>query len=288
VNAFRRPGLLAALVVLPLTLGWGAPTPSSFAPAAVLNALVQAYPGVAFTSFWATQLRIKDQVFDWSEGRLLPVGSAQDWHELAPQPFYAYPASAVDVAAWSPDELAEAEARLADRAATLVKRDPAFFDALWGIHDRATADNAQKQIRFLGMTVTVHQGIIAPLARVEARLNAARTADPSLDEFLRSLDHLEGFNWRTIAGTQSRSNHSYGTAIDVLPRAFAGKNPYWLWAPQGWPGWYRQAWNRRWIPHPSFVRAFEAEGFVWGGKWLLFDTIHFEYRPEILVLNGLR
>jgi hypothetical protein len=36
------------------------------------------------------------------------------------------------------------------------------------------------------------------------------------------------------------------------------------------------------------VRYFEDEGFVWGGKWLMFDTIHFEYRPEILVLNGLR
>jgi hypothetical protein len=27
---------------------------------------------------------------------------------------------------------------------------------------------------------------------------------------------------------------------------------------------------------------------VWGGKWMLFDTIHFEYRPEILILSGLR
>ena len=32
------------------------------------------------------------------------------------------------------------------------------------------------------------------------------------------------------------------------------------------------------------IRAFEAHGFVWGGKWLFFDTIHFEYRPELLTL----
>jgi hypothetical protein len=33
------------------------------------------------------------------------------------------------------------------------------------------------------------------------------------------------------------------------------------------------------------VRAFESHGFVWGGKWLFFDTIHFEYRPELLLLS---
>ena len=38
---------------------------------------------------------------------------------------------------------------------------------------------------------------------------------------------------------------------------------------------------------PSFVEVFEQHGFVWGGKWLYFDTIHFEYRPEALIYNGL-
>jgi hypothetical protein len=37
------------------------------------------------------------------------------------------------------------------------------------------------------------------------------------------------------------------------------------------------------IPLPV-VQAFERQGFVWGGKWLFFDTMHFEYRPEILLL----
>ena len=38
------------------------------------------------------------------------------------------------------------------------------------------------------------------------------------------------------------------------------------------------------MPPLAFVKAFEREGFVWGGKWLFFDTMHFEYRPEILML----
>jgi hypothetical protein len=35
---------------------------------------------------------------------------------------------------------------------------------------------------------------------------------------------------------------------------------------------------------PGIVEAFERQGFVWGGKWLYFDTMHFEFRPDILVL----
>ena len=32
----------------------------------------------------------------------------------------------------------------------------------------------------------------------------------------------------------------------------------------------------------EIVDAFEAEGFIWGGRWLHYDTMHFEYRPELL------
>ncbi|MCA1755657.1 MAG: M15 family metallopeptidase [Spirochaeta sp.] len=36
------------------------------------------------------------------------------------------------------------------------------------------------------------------------------------------------------------------------------------------------------------LEVFERHGFVWGGKWLSFDPIHFEYRPEVLLLSELR
>ncbi|MGW8266533.1 MAG: M15 family metallopeptidase, partial [Longimicrobiales bacterium] len=38
---------------------------------------------------------------------------------------------------------------------------------------------------------------------------------------------------------------------------------------------------------PAVVEAFERHGFVWGGKWAHFDTMHFEYRPEILYYNRM-
>jgi hypothetical protein len=30
----------------------------------------------------------------------------------------------------------------------------------------------------------------------------------------------------------------------------------------------------------EIVDIFERRGFVWGGKWYRYDTMHFEYRPE--------
>ena len=38
------------------------------------------------------------------------------------------------------------------------------------------------------------------------------------------------------------------------------------------------------MPPQPVIDAFERNGFVWGGKWLFFDPLHFEYRPETLLL----
>jgi hypothetical protein len=32
----------------------------------------------------------------------------------------------------------------------------------------------------------------------------------------------------------------------------------------------------------EIVEIFEKYGFIWGGKWYHCDTMHFEYRPELL------
>jgi hypothetical protein len=35
------------------------------------------------------------------------------------------------------------------------------------------------------------------------------------------------------------------------------------------------------------ILAFESVGFIWGGKWPYYDTMHFEYHPEVFVLGGI-
>lgn len=78
------------------------------------------------------------------------------------------------------------------------------------------------------------------------------------------------FNWRKIAGTQRMSTHSFATSIDLN----VDKSNYWQWdkVPK-----YRNQ-----FPH-EIVEIFEKHGFIWGGKWYHYDTMHFEYRPELLI-----
>jgi hypothetical protein len=81
------------------------------------------------------------------------------------------------------------------------------------------------------------------------------------------------YNCRTVADTGEPSPHGYGIAID-LNLAFSD---YWYWRPHDGPIVYR---NR--MPE-QIVAIFEKHGFIWGGKWYHFDTMHFEYRPELLI-----
>ena len=82
---------------------------------------------------------------------------------------------------------------------------------------------------------------------------------------------------RTIAGTDRRSMHAYGAAIDIN----TAYSDYWLWsAPKSGAIPYR---NR--IPF-EIAEVFERHGFVWGAKWYHYDTMHFEYRPELLGMAG--
>jgi hypothetical protein len=95
---------------------------------------------------------------------------------------------------------------------------------------------------------------------------------------------MNGYNYRFVDGTRTRSYHSYGLAIDLIPRSYGGRHPYWRWAMSREPDWWAVPYERRWMPPLPLVETFERHGFVWGGKWLFFDTMHFEYRPEVLLL----
>ena len=94
---------------------------------------------------------------------------------------------------------------------------------------------------------------------------------------------LGTFNWRKIAGTQRLSMHAFGIAIDFkLPRSLGR---YWRWE----LGRLNHANRQNWYPQEILqdealnhvVNIFESKGFVWGGKWWHYDSIHFEYRPEL-------
>ena len=88
------------------------------------------------------------------------------------------------------------------------------------------------------------------------------------------------FNWRVVAGEERQSPHSHGIAIDF--RLPVPLQRYWRWDtkdPDEAPA-YPQAVTAD-ERLGKIVEAFERHGFIWGGKWRHYDTMHFEYRPEL-------
>jgi hypothetical protein len=132
------------------------------------------------------------------------------------------------------------------------------------------------------MLINAH---IKPLLdTITANISSSAQTDPSINEWIAELQTTPptyGWNWRTIAGTNRRSIHSYGTAVDLLPRDLKGRLTYWQWS-------VNETVDRTtyYMPPETVIKIFENYGFVWGGNWSLVDTMHFEYRPEILLLNG--
>jgi hypothetical protein len=140
----------------------------------------------------------------------------------------------------------------------------AIFATTYG--DSHAAAAAQIRVHFMGMPIRVHRKIAPALERVAKRIVRAEKIDAGIDRFLRRLSG--GFAARNIAGTDRLSAHAFGIAVD-LDKSMAD---YWRWQkPLRW---------RNRIPQ-AIVDAFEAEGFIWGGRWYHYDTMHFEYRPEL-------
>jgi hypothetical protein len=64
-------------------------------------------------------------------------------------------------------------------------------------------------------------------------------------------------------------------AIDIA----AAHSHYWQWSKPDADGRFSYKNEIPW----EIVEIFERHGFIWGGKWYHYDTMHFEYRPEILL-----
>jgi hypothetical protein len=133
--------------------------------------------------------------------------------------------------------------------------------------------------------VTGVNGVAKRLAAVSAELDDLVGKQPALRIFL--IPPAGTYNCRVIAGTARASVHGFGAAIDIATTAA----DYWRWAKGGKGAAGDKtgksgpiAWRNR-VPL-DIVDVFERHGFIWGGKWYHFDTMHFEYRPELLGISG--
>jgi len=259
-------------------------------PEQILHAIARAYPDRVTDPEYRDgdwSIEVYGKRFYYAEGRLLPSSLRESKSEYDPLPFYDY---RKDLPPWQPptaEESARIKEQEAQRRARPPKRSSHFYDELWRTHNQDEAWQHVKQILFLGHQVKVHYSILEELCLVEEQILRIAKTNAAVRQWIDDLKSIDGWNWRNISSTQSRSFHAYGAAIDLLPKSLMGLESYWLWTARSVPEWWTVPYAKRFHPPEEVIRAFESFGFIWGGKWRYYDTMHFEYRPEILVLNGI-
>ena len=151
-----------------------------------------------------------------------------------------------------------------------------FFEAIYGSGEEEIKENLIK-VRWMPQTLN-KEPVIVLFNQKNGAAAALMRVSKLLDKLPKHLrEHaaqLSGtYKYRVIAGTQRLSPHAYGTAIDIN----SARSNYWRWD---------EAIGKRdyinGMPK-EIIDIFEQNGFIWGGRWYHYDTMHFEYRPEFFV-----
>ncbi|MEX0955631.1 MAG: M15 family metallopeptidase [Rhizobiaceae bacterium] len=264
----KTPFVIAALILAALSLpassqtttGYGAPPPDF---GVWLQRLADSYPG-AISGFDSTHLILRD-------GTRLPLSDGRTDKDF--ETFLNDP----DI----DDMFAQAYPAQTKPEAPALNMDPGrvrhegLFDALYGDCKRGEVNGNLRTIAW----VPAHGG-------GTVRITTRNGADKALEKVSRELDRLPAayskylvptagtYNCRTIAGTNRKSVHAYGAAIDLNVK----HANYWRWSKPDGNG--NHVWKNS-IP-AEIVEVFERNGFIWGGRWYHYDTMHFEYRPELM------
>ena len=269
-----------------------------------LKYLEKAYPDLTFTrrydkvmQDWLITVKIPDtpgdkggkghsEEFYWANGSMLPESEIKNADKYWPI-LYGYQKELSDPANFTEEE----RERIKQFSSTENRQNGAgtpmfFFDALYDSSSRARLESHIKRVSFLGNLTNVHERMIEPLGRVEKRIYALAESNEEVKSFLANLKSNDAYYWRIIAGTKRKSFHSLGIAVDVLPKKLGGKQIFWSWARDKYPNtWMLIPLKDRWMPPAAVIRIFEEEGFIWGGKWVIYDNMHFEYHPELIQFN---
>ncbi len=153
-------------------------------------------------------------------------------------------------------------------------RHEGFFTKMYGDCKKGEVTKRMRNVRW--MPKTKSQVIqLSTVNDVAGRLERVITELEGMpDRFKAFLVPSAGtYNCRVVADTGKPSMHASGAAIDVS----TAQSDYWVWARGKGTG---AVPYRNKIPF-EIVEVFEKENFIWGGKWYHYDTMHFEYRPEM-------
>ena len=255
----------------------------------VFSALLKAYPDKVSDVIFKNgdwTITIAEKIYYWAGGRILPESERESGMKYVPYSFYFYPRTMPPLRKLDSEAKSRVNAAIEQREAKKDLRHPALMNALWGIENIQSANASIESIVFLGKEVRVHHEIIDPLKQVEKEILNTAKRNQVVRAWITRLFRADGFVWRTISGSANRSLHSYGIAIDLTLREYSNKQIYWRWSKPFYPEWWAIPYKDRYFPPNPVIQAFEKYGFIWGGKWFFFDQVHFEYRPELMILSG--
>lgn len=262
-----------------------------------------AYEGVSFDASydsekedWLVTIKVGSDESDkaatkfyWAGGKFIPPENYEErekyWSLL-----YTYAKEIPDPADFSPEEVERIRNFSSPENRRSAGGSPQFFyDTIYDCKTQAAVERHIIRHKFFGRGVNVHERLREPLNRVEKRIRELAQTDAEVKEFVDKLANVDGYYWRTIRDSGNRSFHSIGIAIDVLPERWGQKNIYWGWRRDIDPdNWMLLPLDRRWIPPLAVINIFEEEGFIWGGKWIIWDNMHFEYHPELVLYRNSR
>jgi hypothetical protein len=279
--------LLASTIGLAQGTGAVSPPATASSGGRELAALARAYPDrIKEASFYDGDwsLLMDGVRYYWAHGRILPEQRREQWRQYAALRFYRYsPGPLPPLPSLNAEEASRLQRMVREANARPPRRWEGFLETLFQAGSRKETESRLTTVSFLGFKARVHQRIAAALERTARECAVLSGKDPEVAGFFAGLRQIDGYQYRDVAGTLSRSYHSYGLALDMIPRSYGGLQTYWRWSTGIAKQWWAIPYKERWMPPMSVVSAFESNGFVWGGKWLFFDTMHFEYRPEILM-----
>lgn len=212
-----------------------------------------------------------DQVLGYEEGKLVMADGTRIVYDDGKEKDFEYMldnSDPEDMFSMTYDRTVTVPEYLADAGRSRCEE---LFKSMYG-HSASEAQKKFTKVAWFGQQL--------PFTAVNGAADSLQAVAKEMAEhpdLVKYMKQSSTFYWRAVRGANRQSAHSYGIAIDIN----TSLSNYWLWSNPGAKELDKVRYENR-VP-AEVVEIFERHGFIWGGRWYHYDTMHFEFRPEFLV-----
>jgi phage-related protein len=260
-------------------------------PEIILNAYKDAYPHLITDVIkkdkdWVMKFA-NGNMYYWADGKILPESGLPESDKYIRYSINPYNMNGRSPGLYTEEKIAKLriKPKPAEKKKDIPAEEGSLNKELFAITTKKSAKKQLTEVKLSGHYIKVHHTIAEKIKSIDTKINQLAKTDPEVRAYLKSIGSVQAFNWRKIAGTDRFSTHSYGIAVDILPKKYRKKTLYWSWEQDKNEDWMLLPQSSLWTPPDSVIKIFYEENFIWGGHWDRYDTMHFEYRPELINLS---